>query len=263
MRGKEGESLHKGWDVESCGSHHCGEGLEQPGGGSCEISITRVLKTMLRYVTAWALLHFQALLEELLEKTQQEAAKIEEEKHKLEETTEDIKVSRQMQLLGSWDCSPEHGLPSYLACGFFVLLFQLTFSAQESSEKLKSGFLNKFALIIEALEKQRRQAVERIEQEQATALGQVAENWAQLEHQQATLSQHQEKAWALLACTDDRIFLEVLTTSHSKGRGGRSCLLQPRGRGIEGATAMEHYTPVPSALPLPFLPHLGLLAAPF
>ncbi|XP_006018418.2 tripartite motif-containing protein 47 [Alligator sinensis] len=111
----------------------------------------------------------QALLEEFLEKTQQEAAKIEEEKHKLEETTEDIK---------------------------------------ESSEKLKSGVLNKFALIIEALEKQRRQAVERIEQEQATALGQIAENWAQLEHQQATLSQHQEKARALLACTDGRIFLE-------------------------------------------------------
>uniref|UniRef100_A0A8C3SCY0 Tripartite motif containing 65 n=1 Tax=Chelydra serpentina TaxID=8475 RepID=A0A8C3SCY0_CHESE len=53
-------------------------------------------------------------------------------------------------------------------------------------------------------------AVDKIEQEQATALGQVEENWSQLQDHLAMLTQHRQKAQELLTCVDDMKFLEFL-----------------------------------------------------
>lgn len=80
---------------------------------------------------------------------------------------------------------------------------------QDSSEKLKSGVLQKFVHLSEALKECQRKALERVEKEQAAALSQVQENWDQLQHQEVTVSEHNEKARELLACTDDMKFLEV------------------------------------------------------
>ncbi|XP_062447943.1 E3 ubiquitin-protein ligase TRIM65 isoform X3 [Rhea pennata] len=83
-----------------------------------------------------------------------------------------------------------------------------TLSIQESSERLKLMVLNKFSHLEKALEDCQRQTVARIEQEQATALCQVEENWNCLKDYLDTLSHQREKAQDLLACPDDRTFLE-------------------------------------------------------
>ena len=53
--------------------------------------------------------------------------------------------------------------------------------------------------------------MERIENEQARTLGQMEENWDQVQHQLDVFTQHNTKAEKLLACTDDITFLEVYT----------------------------------------------------
>ncbi|XP_034646312.1 tripartite motif-containing protein 65 [Trachemys scripta elegans] len=111
----------------------------------------------------------EVLLEESLAKTQEETVKTEEEIHKLEEQTGTIK---------------------------------------DSSERLKSGILQKFAHLMKELEECQRRAVDKIEQEQATALGQVEENWSQLQDHLTMLTQHRQKAQELLICVDDMKFLE-------------------------------------------------------
>ncbi|XP_075759750.1 E3 ubiquitin-protein ligase TRIM65 isoform X1 [Pelodiscus sinensis] len=123
----------------------------------------------------------EVLLEESLVKTQEEAVKSKEEMHKLEEQTDTIK---------------------------------------ESSELLKSGILQKFAHLLKALEESQRTAVDKIEQEQATALGQVAENWSHLQDHLAMLTQHQQKAQELLTCGDDMKFLEGFLLLPSPGSLG-------------------------------------------
>ncbi|KAL8163198.1 UNVERIFIED_CONTAM: hypothetical protein K2H54_014246 [Gekko kuhli] len=85
----------------------------------------------------------------------------------------------------------------------------LTVGIKDSSDKLKSGVLHKFVRLSEALKECQRKALERVEREQAAALSQVQENWDHLQHQQANVSEHNEKARGLLACTDDMTFLEV------------------------------------------------------
>ncbi|XP_074871090.1 E3 ubiquitin-protein ligase TRIM65 isoform X1 [Carettochelys insculpta] len=111
----------------------------------------------------------EALLEESLAKTRDETLKTQEEMDRLEEQTGTIK---------------------------------------DSSERLKSGILQKFAHLVKGLEECQRRAVGKIEQEQATALGQVAENWSQLQDHLAMLTQHRQKAQELLTCGDNVKFLE-------------------------------------------------------
>ncbi|XP_038228194.1 tripartite motif-containing protein 65 isoform X2 [Dermochelys coriacea] len=79
---------------------------------------------------------------------------------------------------------------------------------EDSSERLKSGILQKFVHLMKELEECERGAVDKIEQEQATALGQVEENWSQLQDHLAMLTQHQQKAQELLTCVDNMKFLE-------------------------------------------------------
>ncbi|XP_054832252.1 tripartite motif-containing protein 65 isoform X2 [Eublepharis macularius] len=88
---------------------------------------------------------------------------------------------------------------------------------QDSSEKLQSGILQKFAHLSEALKECQRKAVEGIEKEQAAVLSQVQENWDHLQHQQAAVNEHNKKARELLACTDDMKFLEELLLLPSPG----------------------------------------------
>uniref|UniRef100_A0A8C3SD81 Tripartite motif containing 65 n=1 Tax=Chelydra serpentina TaxID=8475 RepID=A0A8C3SD81_CHESE len=75
---------------------------------------------------------------------------------------------------------------------------------------LLPGSGSKFAHLMKELEECQRGAVDKIEQEQATALGQVEENWSQLQDHLAMLTQHRQKAQELLTCVDDMKFLEVL-----------------------------------------------------
>nr|XP_056704331.1 E3 ubiquitin-protein ligase TRIM65 [Euleptes europaea] len=83
-----------------------------------------------------------------------------------------------------------------------------TAGVKDSSETLKSGVLQKFAQLTEALKEWQRKVLERIETEQAAVLSQVQESWDQLQHQQAAVNEHNKKARELLACTDDMAFLE-------------------------------------------------------
>ncbi|XP_077183872.1 E3 ubiquitin-protein ligase TRIM65 [Paroedura picta] len=92
-----------------------------------------------------------------------------------------------------------------------------TVGINDSSEKLKSGILQKFLHLSETLKECQRKALERVEKEQATALNQVQENWDQLQHQEATVSEHNKKAQELLACTDDITFLEELLVLPAPG----------------------------------------------
>ncbi|XP_075296859.1 E3 ubiquitin-protein ligase TRIM65 isoform X2 [Opisthocomus hoazin] len=111
----------------------------------------------------------QALLEESLEKAEQESERIKQEMQELEEQTRSIK---------------------------------------ESSEGLKSAILSKFTLLRKALEDCQWQTVARIEQEQAAALGRVGEDWSLLKDHLDVLGQHRERAQSLLACPDHRTFLQ-------------------------------------------------------
>ncbi|XP_067403941.1 E3 ubiquitin-protein ligase TRIM65 [Emydura macquarii macquarii] len=120
----------------------------------------------------------EALLEESEAKTQEETVKTEEEIHKLEEQTGTIK---------------------------------------DSSERLKSGILQKFAHLVKALEECQRGALDKIEQEQAAALGQVEENWSQLQHHLTNLTQYRQKVQELLTCVDDVKFLEEFPLLPSPG----------------------------------------------
>lgn len=93
-----------------------------------------------------------------------------------------------------------------------VVRFTIQFSfflIQVCSEKLKSGVMQKFAHLMEALKEFQRKAVEKIEGKQAAVLGQVQENWNQLQHQLATCTQFNKEAGELLDSTDDMKFLEV------------------------------------------------------
>ncbi|XP_061472204.1 E3 ubiquitin-protein ligase TRIM65 [Rhineura floridana] len=89
-------------------------------------------------------------------------------------------------------------------------LEQQTDDIKGSSEKLKSGVLQKFTHLMEALKEYQRKTVERIESEQAAVLGQMEENWDQLQHQLDALTRRSKEAEALLACTNDIKFLEEL-----------------------------------------------------
>ncbi|XP_060108687.1 E3 ubiquitin-protein ligase TRIM65 isoform X1 [Heteronotia binoei] len=88
---------------------------------------------------------------------------------------------------------------------------------KDSSEKLKSAVLQKCVHLSEALKECQRKALERVEKEQAAALNQVQENWNQLHHQQATVSEHNKKARQLLACPDGMVFLEVFLVLPTPG----------------------------------------------
>ncbi|NXI39983.1 TRI65 protein, partial [Galbula dea] len=111
----------------------------------------------------------QTLLEESLEKAQEESERIEKMMQELEEQTCTIK---------------------------------------DTSERLKSVFLNKFALLRKALEDSQCQTVAKIEQEQVTALGRIGEDWSLLKDRLDVLGQHRERAQLLLACPDHRTFLQ-------------------------------------------------------
>ncbi|XP_030361772.1 tripartite motif-containing protein 65 isoform X3 [Strigops habroptila] len=111
----------------------------------------------------------QALLEESMEKAQEESERIKQVMKELEEQTHSIK---------------------------------------DSSEGLKSVILSKFALLRKALEDFQWQTVARIEQEQAVALGRVGEDWTLLKDRLDILGQHRERAQQLLACPDNRTFLQ-------------------------------------------------------
>ncbi|NXI69365.1 TRI65 protein, partial [Anseranas semipalmata] len=87
-------------------------------------------------------------------------------------------------------------------------LEEQTQSIKDSSEGLKMVILSKFAHLEKALENFRWKIVAKVEQEQAAALGRVEEDWSTLKEHLDTLSQHQERAQHLLACTDHRTFLE-------------------------------------------------------
>ncbi|XP_053147225.1 tripartite motif-containing protein 65 [Hemicordylus capensis] len=89
-------------------------------------------------------------------------------------------------------------------------LDQQTATIKDSSEKLKSGVLQKFDHLMKALKECQRKAVEKIESKQASALGQLEENWDQLQHQLNICTQHNRKAEELLSFTDDMMFLEEL-----------------------------------------------------
>uniref|UniRef100_A0A8C8ASY0 Tripartite motif containing 65 n=1 Tax=Otus sunia TaxID=257818 RepID=A0A8C8ASY0_9STRI len=111
----------------------------------------------------------QALLKESLEKAQEESERIEQVMQELEERTCSIK---------------------------------------DSSERLKSVILSKFALLRKALEDFQWQTVAKIEQEQSAALGRVEEDWSFLKERLDALGQHRERAQGLLACPDHRTFLQ-------------------------------------------------------
>ncbi|XP_042308310.1 tripartite motif-containing protein 65 [Sceloporus undulatus] len=83
-------------------------------------------------------------------------------------------------------------------------------ATKDSSQKFKSGVLQKFAHIMETLKECQRKAVERIENEQSVALGQMGENWNRLHHQLEVLTQQNRKAEGLLTCTDNIKFFEEL-----------------------------------------------------
>ncbi|KAM8992267.1 E3 ubiquitin-protein ligase TRIM65 isoform 2-T2 [Ara ararauna] len=87
-------------------------------------------------------------------------------------------------------------------------LEERTLSIKDSSEGLKSVILSKFALLRKALEDCQGQAVAKIEQEQAAALGRMEENRNRLKDRLDILSQHRERAQQLLACPDNRTFLQ-------------------------------------------------------
>uniref|UniRef100_A0A8D0GSR0 Tripartite motif-containing protein 65 n=1 Tax=Sphenodon punctatus TaxID=8508 RepID=A0A8D0GSR0_SPHPU len=87
-------------------------------------------------------------------------------------------------------------------------LDEQTRNIEESSERAKSGILQKLTYLGSALENCQREAVERLEREQAAALEQVAGSSKLLRGQLDALTQHSEKAQELLACTDDRKVLE-------------------------------------------------------
>ncbi|XP_066470144.1 E3 ubiquitin-protein ligase TRIM65 [Tiliqua scincoides] len=137
-------------------------------------------------------------LKEILKKTEQEAEKIMEEIQKLDQQTATIK-----------DCS----------------------------EKLKSGLMQKFAHLMEALKECQRKAVEKIEREQAAVLGQVQENWDQLQHQLTTRTQFNKEAEELLAGTDDMKFLEELLLLPSP-----ASLAVPPGLAFDLASSVEPIT---------------------
>ncbi|XP_062976389.1 E3 ubiquitin-protein ligase TRIM65 [Elgaria multicarinata webbii] len=110
-------------------------------------------------------------IKETLENTQKEAERIAEEIQKLEQQIDSIK---------------------------------------DSSEKFKSGVLQKFAHLMETLKECQWKVVERIQSEQAAALGQMEENWNRLRNQLDAVSQRNKKAEGLLAYADDMQFLEEL-----------------------------------------------------
>lgn len=83
------------------------------------------------------------------------------------------------------------------------------FPIQDSSEGLKSVILSKFTYLRKALEDFQCWTVARIEQEQAAALGRVGEDWSFLKDHLDVLNQYREKAQRLLACPDNRTFLQV------------------------------------------------------
>ncbi|NWW98284.1 TRI65 protein, partial [Caloenas nicobarica] len=111
----------------------------------------------------------ETLLKESLEKAQQETERIEQVMQELEEQTRSIK---------------------------------------DSSEGLKSVILNKVTLLKKALEDFQWQTVARIEQKQTAALEHVGENWSLLKERLDMLGQHRDRAQRLLACTNDRTFLQ-------------------------------------------------------
>uniref|UniRef100_A0A803T362 Tripartite motif containing 65 n=1 Tax=Anolis carolinensis TaxID=28377 RepID=A0A803T362_ANOCA len=96
--------------------------------------------------------------------------------------------------------------------GLYPSLLFISFSfffMQDSSQQFKSKILQKFCHIMEALKGCQRKAVERIESEQALALGQLEESWNRLQHQLEVLAEHDKKAKELLTCADNVKFLEV------------------------------------------------------
>ncbi|XP_061867108.1 E3 ubiquitin-protein ligase TRIM65 isoform X2 [Colius striatus] len=111
----------------------------------------------------------QALLQEFLEKKQEESERIKQWMQELEQQTQSIK---------------------------------------DSSEQLRSVILNKFTVLRKSLEDFQWQTVTRIEKEQEAALGQVGENWSILKDHLDSLGQHRERAQSLLACPDHRTFLQ-------------------------------------------------------
>ncbi|XP_074967298.1 E3 ubiquitin-protein ligase TRIM65 [Phalacrocorax aristotelis] len=111
----------------------------------------------------------EALLKESLEKAQEESERIERAMQELEDQMNSIK---------------------------------------DSSEGLKSVIQSKFTLLSKALEDCQWQAVARIEQEQAAALGHVEEDWNLLKDRLDVLGQHIKRAQHLLACPDHRTFLQ-------------------------------------------------------
>ncbi|NXQ90329.1 TRI65 protein, partial [Nyctibius grandis] len=116
----------------------------------------------------------QALLEESLEKAQEESERIERAMQELEERTRSIMVTLQPP-----PCQV-HG----------------------------SAILSKFTLLRKALEDCQWQTVARIEREEAAALGRVEEDWSLLKDRLDLLGQHRERGQRLLACPDHRTFLQ-------------------------------------------------------
>ncbi|XP_064007075.1 E3 ubiquitin-protein ligase TRIM65 isoform X2 [Pogoniulus pusillus] len=80
---------------------------------------------------------------------------------------------------------------------------------QDASERLRSVVLSKFAVLKKALEDHQWQTSARIEQEETAALGCVEENWNLLKDRLDVLGQHRERAQRLLACPDQRTFLQA------------------------------------------------------
>ncbi|NWV96983.1 TRI65 protein, partial [Machaerirhynchus nigripectus] len=83
-----------------------------------------------------------------------------------------------------------------------------TQSIKDSSEELKAGIQSKFSHLRKALEDFQFQTVARIEQEQVAALERVEKNWNLLKDHLDILGQHRERAQSLLACPDHRTFLQ-------------------------------------------------------
>uniref|UniRef100_A0A8B9J0X1 Tripartite motif-containing protein 65 n=1 Tax=Amazona collaria TaxID=241587 RepID=A0A8B9J0X1_9PSIT len=112
-----------------------------------------------------------------------------------------------------------------------------TSTCTDSSGGLKSVILSKFALLRKALEDCQGQAVAKIEQEQAVALGRMEEEWNLLKDRLDILSQHTERAQQLLACPDNRTFLQVPSSEPHTHRTTewRSC------QGHKGL--MKHFSP--------------------
>uniref|UniRef100_A0A8C0BJ54 Tripartite motif containing 65 n=1 Tax=Buteo japonicus TaxID=224669 RepID=A0A8C0BJ54_9AVES len=98
---------------------------------------------------------------------------------------------------------------SVLGAGLGAYWLSWLFPIQDSSEGLKSVILSKFTYLRKALEDFQCWTVARIEQEQAAALGRVGEDWSFLKDHLDVLNQYREKAQRLLACPDNRTFLQV------------------------------------------------------